>query len=275
MSFVSLSCLGLSRRPGVARAALVASNYLIDMDGVLVRGRTLIEGADAFIQRLRDKEAPFLLLTNNPIYTPRDLAHRLKTIGIEVEAERIFTSAMATASFLKGQRPSNPTAFVIGESGVTEALHEAGFVITDHDPAYVVLGETHSYNFELITKAVRFLADGAHFIATNPDVRGPTERGIEPACGALAALMEKAAGVEPFFVGKPNPLMMRTALNYLSVHSEDTMMIGDNMQTDIIGGIQAGLETTLVLSGVTGRKGYQHYSYQPSQVLDSVAQLEV
>ena len=180
---------------------------------------------------------------------------------------------MATARFLAGQRPKNPTAFVIGESGLTEALHEAGFVITDHEPAYVVLGETHSYNFELITKAVRFLAGGAHFIATNPDVRGPGEQGIEPACGALAALMEKASGVEPFFVGKPNPLMMRTALNHLGVHSEDTMMIGDNMQTDIIGGIQAGLETTLVLSGVTGADGYQHYSYQPSRVIASVAEL--
>jgi NagD protein len=251
----------------------VASNYLIDMDGVLVRGRAMIPGADAFIQRLRAKKAPFLLLTNNPIYTPRDLAHRLETIGIEVEPERIFTSAMATARFLAGQRPKNPTAFVIGESGLTEALHEAGFVITDHEPAYVVLGETHSYNFELITKAVRFLAGGAHFIATNPDVRGPGEQGIEPACGALAALMEKASGVEPFFVGKPNPLMMRTALNHLGVHSEDTIMIGDNMQTDIIGGIQAGLETTLVLSGVTGADGYQHYSYQPSRVIASVAEL--
>jgi len=253
----------------------VASNYLIDMDGVLVRGRALIPGADDFIQRLRAKKAPFLLLTNNPIYTPRDLAHRLETIGIEVEAERIFTSAMATARFLSGQRPKHRTAFVIGESGITEALHEAGFVITDHEPAYVVLGETHSYNFELITKAVRFLADGAHFIATNPDARGPGEKGIEPACGALAALMEKASGVEPFFVGKPNPLMMRTALNYLGVHSEDTMMIGDNMQTDIIGGIQAGLETTLVLSGVTGPDGFRHYSYQPSQVLQSVAELQL
>ncbi len=251
----------------------MASNYLIDMDGVLVRGRAMIPGADAFIQRLRAKKAPFLLLTNNPIYTPRDLAHRLETIGIEVEPERIFTSAMATARFLAGQRPKNPTAFVIGESGLTEALHEAGFVITDHEPAYVVLGETHSYNFELITKAVRFLAGGAHFIATNPDVRGPGEQGIEPACGALAALMEKASGVEPFFVGKPNPLMMRTALNHLGVHSEDTIMIGDNMQTDIIGGIQAGLETTLVLSGVTGADGYQHYSYQPSRVIASVAEL--
>lgn len=253
----------------------MAKNYLIDMDGVLIRGRTMIPGADVFLNRLREKDRRFLLLTNNPIYTPRDLAHRLETLGLQVRADQIFTSAMATARFLASQRPKVATAFVIGESGITEALHEAGFVITDHEPAYVVLGETHSYNFELITKAVRFLAAGAHFIATNPDTSGPTEHGIEPACGALAALMEKASGVEPFFVGKPNPLMMRTALNHLGVHSEDTMMIGDNMKTDIIGGIQAGLATTLVLSGVTQGDEYTRLSYQPTQVVASVAELEV
>ncbi|MGF1510613.1 MAG: HAD-IIA family hydrolase [Myxococcota bacterium] len=251
----------------------VPKNVLIDMDGVLVRGRTLIPGADLFLHRLREEGRKFLLLTNNPIYTPRDLQYRLRTAGLEVEADQIFTSAMATARFLRSQRPTDPTAFVIGESGLTEALHEVGFVITDHEPRYVVLGETQSYNFELITKAVRLVAGGAHFIATNPDTRGPAEQGIEPACGALAALIEKASGVVPFFVGKPNPLMMRTALNYLSVHSEDTVMIGDNMQTDIIGGIQAGLETVLVLSGVTAEDGYQRYSYQPSRVVSSVGEL--
>jgi NagD protein len=253
----------------------VPKSVLIDMDGVLVRGRSLIPGADRFIERLRTEGRKFLLLTNNPLYTPRDLQHRLKTIGLEVGADQIFTSAMATARFLKSQNPTEPTAFVIGESGITEALHGVGFVITDHDPGYVVLGETHSYNFELITKAVRLVAAGAHFIATNPDTRGPSEHGIEPACGALAALIEKASGVSPFFVGKPNPLMMRTALNYLEVHSEETVMIGDNMQTDIIGGIQAGLETVLVLSGVTPEDGYQRYSYQPTRVVPSVADLEL
>jgi NagD protein len=249
-------------------------SFLIDMDGVLVRGRSLIPGADAFLDRLRTTGSKFLLLTNNPIYTPRDLQHRLGTIGLNIEADQVFTSAMATARFLDSQRPKHRTAFVIGESGLTEALHEVGFVITDHEPAYVVLGETHSYNFEMITKATRFVAAGAHFIATNPDASGPAEKGIEPACGALAALVAKASGVDPFFIGKPNPLMMRTALNYLGVHSEETVMVGDNMQTDIIGGVQAGLETILVLSGVT-TSGWERYSYQPTRVVGSVADIEI
>jgi NagD protein len=248
-------------------------NYLIDMDGVLVRGRTAIPGADRFLDRLREVGARFLLLTNNPRYTPRDLQHRLQTVGLQVERDQVFTSAMATAHFLARQNPERKTAFVIGESGLTEALHNSDFVITDHDPAYVVLGETHSYNFEMITKATRLVSDGAHFIATNPDASGPSEGGIEPACGALAALVAKASGVEPFFVGKPNPLMMRTALNYLEVHSEDTVMVGDNMQTDIIGGVQAGLETVLVLSGVT-KEGWQRYAYQPTRVVESVADID-
>jgi len=232
----------------------------------------MIPGADAFLDRLRRAASRFLVLTNNPIYTPGDLRHRLATIGLEVDEGQVFTSAMATARFLASQRPEERTAFVIGESGLTEALHASGFVLTDHDPAYVVLGETHSYNFEMITKASRFVAKGAHFIATNPDASSPSEHGIEPACGALAALVAKATGREPFFVGKPNPLMMRTALNYLGVHSEDTVMVGDNMQTDIIGGVQAGLETILVRSGVT-KDGWERYSYQPTRVVDSVADI--
>lgn len=250
-------------------------SYLIDMDGVLVRGRALIPGADDFLRRLRAAEAKFLVLTNNPLYTPRDLSFRLQTVGLEVEEGQIFTSAMATARFLDSQQPERRTAFIIGESGLTSAMHEVGFVVTDHDPAYVVLGETHNYSFEALTKATRFLADGAHFIATNPDASGPSEKGIEPACGALAALLEKASGKSPFFVGKPNPLMMRTALNYLGVHSEDTVMIGDNMTTDIIGGIQAGLETVLVMSGLSQPGGFDRYSYRPSRIVASVAELEV
>jgi NagD protein len=189
-------------------------NYLIDMDGVLLRGNRIIPGADAFIERLQARSAEYLVLTNNPMYTPGDLAHRMHVIGLGVPAERIFTSAMATARFLQSQR-ANGTAFVIGESGLTEAIHGIGYVITDHEPDYVVLGETHSYVWERITKAVRLVAGGAHFIATNPDPVGPIEGGIAPACGAIAALIERATGKGPFFVGKPNPLMMRTALNYL------------------------------------------------------------
>lgn len=249
-------------------------NYLIDMDGVLVSGRTIIPGADQFIQRLQASGAEFLVLTNNPLYTPGDLAHRFKLIGLDIPSERIFTSAMATARFLHSQRPQ-ATAFVIGESGLTSPIHELGYVITDIEPDYVVLGETHSYNLEQITTAIRLVAGGAHFLATNPDPSGPGEGGIVPACGAMAALIERATGVAPFFVGKPNPLMMRMALNYLDVHSEDTVMVGDRMDTDIIGGVQAGLETILVLTGVTREEDVRRFPYQPTHIAPSVAAIEL
>lgn len=249
-------------------------NYLIDMDGVLVSGRTIIPGADQFIARLQASGAEFLVLTNNPLYTPGDLAHRFRLIGLDIPAERIFTSAMATARFLHSQKAA-ATAFVIGESGLTSAIHTVGYVITDVIPDYVVLGETHSYNLEQITKAIRLVADGAHFIATNPDPSGPGEGGIVPACGAMAALIERATGVAPFFVGKPNPLMMRMALNYLDVHSEDTVMVGDRMDTDIIGGVQAGLETILVLTGVTREEDVRRFPYQPTRIAPSVAAIEL
>jgi NagD protein len=248
-------------------------NYITDMDGVLLSGRTLIPGADRFLERLKARGAEYLVLTNNPLYTPLDLAHRFGTIGLDIPAERIFTSAMATAHFLRSQQP-NGTAFVIGESGLTEAIHSVGYVITDHDPAYVVLGETHSYNLELITKAIRLVVAGAHFIATNPDPSGPSERGLVPACGAMAALVEKASGVSPFFVGKPNPLMMRTAINYLGVHSENTVMVGDRMDTDVIAGVESGMETILVLTGVTRRQDVARYPYQPTRIVNSVADIE-
>jgi NagD protein len=247
-------------------------NYLTDMDGVLVRGRTVIPGAAEFIGRLRDSGAKFLVLTNNPIYTPRDLAHRLRHVGLDVPPENIFTSAMATALFLKSQRDGG-TAFVIGESGLTSAMHDAGYIITDTHPDYVVLGETQTYNFEMITKAIRLVANGARFIATNPDASGPAEAGIVPACGAMAALIEKATGRAPFFVGKPNTVMMRTALNYLGAHSENTVMVGDRMDTDIIAGVQAGMETILVLSGLTRREEVAAFPYQPTHILDSVADI--
>jgi NagD protein len=249
-------------------------NYLIDMDGVLISGRTMIPGADGFIERLKSREIPFLMLTNNPLYTPGDLAHRLKAVGLSVSAGSIFTSAMAAARFLQAQKPGG-TAFVIGESGLTEAVHDVGYVITDIDPDYVVLGETHSYNLGRITKAIRLIVAGARFIATNPDPSGPTEEGIVPACGAMAALIEAASGKSPFYVGKPNPLMMRTALNYLDVHSEDTVMIGDRMDTDIVAGVESGMETILVLSGVTARDDVDRHPYQPTHVVESVAEIEL
>jgi NagD protein len=253
----------------------VKHSYIIDMDGVLVSGQNAIPGAGEFIARLRDGGNAFLVLTNNPIYTAGDLSHRLQNLGIEIRPDRIFTSAVATASFLQSQRGAGGTAFVIGESGLTEALHGIDWVLTDQNPEYVILGETHSYNIDQISHAIRLIVDGAHFIATNPDASGPSEKGIEPACGAMAALIEKASGVSPFFVGKPNPLMMRSALNYLGVHSESAIMVGDRMDTDVVGGIGAGMETILVLSGVTRREDVARYSYKPSRIVDSVAVLEL
>lgn len=250
-----------------------SKNYLIDMDGVLVRGRSLIPGAAEFIERLAEQQAEFLVLTNNPRYTPADLAHRLATLGLQVPQERIFTSAMATARFIQSQKPEG-TAFVLGESGLTSAIHGIGYVITDLEPDYVVLGEG-SFDLEQLTKAIRLVSAGAHFLATNPDPSGPGEGGTVPACGAMAAFIEKASRVSPYFVGKPNPLMMRTALNYLDVHSEDTIVIGDSMATDIKGGVESGMETILVLSGVTQMSDLARFPYQPTRILDSIADIVV
>ena len=255
-----------------AGAMAEPKSYLIDMDGVLVRGAHPIAGAGEFLRRLSARGARHLVLTNNPKYTQADLAYRLSSVGLALEPRCIFTSAMATVSFLKSQK-SNGKVFVIGESGLTDPLHEAGFIITDLEPWYVVLGETNSYNFEMITTAIRLIDKGARFIATNPDPSGPGDGGLVPACGAMAALIEKATGVSPFFVGKPNPLMMRTALNYLGVHSENTVMVGDRMETDMVAGVESGMETVLVLSGVTQREEVDRYPYQPSRIVESVADI--
>lgn len=247
-------------------------NYLIDMDGVLVRGKTIIPGANEFIDRLRKVNAKFLVLTNNSRFTARDLSYNFNMIGLDIHHESIFTSAMATARFVHSQRPEGK-AFVIGESGLTTALHDLGYIITEHNPDYVILGETVTLNQELFTKAIRLVAGGARFIATNPDASGPSEKGIVPGAGALAALIEKATGKNAFFVGKPNPLMMRSAIKYLGVHSENTIMVGDRMDTDIIAGVQSGMETILVLSGITQREDINHYPYLPTYILDSVADI--
>ncbi len=251
-----------------------SKNYLIDMDGVLISGDAIIPGAVKFVKRLNESQGKYLVLTNNPIYTPKDLAHNLNKMGLDIPPELIFTSAMATSQFLQKQRP-NGTAYVIGESGLTSAMHEAGYIITEHDPDYVVLGETSAFSLENLTKGIRLIHDGARFVATNPDPSGPTSMGIVPACGAIAAMIEKATGVSPFFVGKPNPLMVRTALNYLGVHSEETLIVGDRMDTDIIGGVQNGMDSILVLTGVTKPEQIERYSYIPTYVYDSVAEIEV
>ena len=249
-------------------------SYIIDMDGVIVAGHTVIPGAEDFINRLTGRGCKFLILTNNPIYTPADLQHRLQAIGLNIPAKRFYTSAMATAQFLNSQRPKG-TAFVIGESGLTSALHETGYILTEHNPDYVVLGDTTTYSYDKITQAVRLVAAGARFIATNPDVSGPGEGGIVPACGAMAAMIQKATGVKPYFIGKPNPLMMRNALRYLQEHSENAIMIGDRMDTDIIAGIESGMETILVLTGVTKREDVERFPYRPTHIVPSVAEIQM
>jgi NagD protein len=249
-------------------------NYLMDMDGVILRGPTLIPGAAEFVQRLRAREIPFLILTNNSLYTQRDLQVRLSYMGLEVPPQAIFTSALATAQFLNSQRPGG-RAFVIGESGLTTALHDVGYILTDQEPEYVVLGETTAYSFDRITRAIRFVMAGARFIATNPDVMGPGEGGIVPATGAVAALISAATGVKPYYVGKPNPLMMRSALRTLGAHSEYSVMIGDRMDTDIVAGLESGLRTLLVLTGVTSREQVERFPYRPTWIRESIAQVEV
>ena len=227
-------------------------SWLIDMDGVLVREEHPIPGADRFLERLRERGAPFLVLTNNSMYTPRDLAARLRRNGLEVPEEAIWTSALATANLLESQRPGG-SAFVIGEAGLTTALHAVGYTLTDKDPDYVVLGE--------------------RFIATNPDPTGPAPEGPLPATGSVAALISRATGIAPYFVGKPNPLMMRYALNAIGAHSETTAMIGDRMDTDVVAGLEAGMYTVLVLTGSTSRDDVDGYPYRPSRIVESVADL--
>jgi NagD protein len=244
----------------------------MDMDGVLVHEEHAIPGADRFLARLRELGRPFLVLTNNSIYTRRDLAARLRASGLDVPEESIYTSALATASFLQSQRPDG-SAFVVGEAGITTALHEVGYTMTERDPDYVVLGETRIYSFGRITQAIRLIDNGARFIATNPDPSGPSREGLLPATGAVAALISRATGVDPYFVGKPNPLMMRSALNEIDAHSETTAMIGDRMDTDIVAGLEAGLHTVLVLTGATAPEMADRFPYRASRVVDSIGDL--
>lgn len=246
--------------------------WLTDMDGVLVHENKALPGAAELIEQWQASETRFLVLTNNSMYTPRDLSARLSRNGIDVPESQIWTSALATATFLSYQVP-NGSVFVIGEAGLTTALHEAGFVMSDANPDFVVLGETRTYSFEAITRAIRLIKDGARFIATNPDVTGPSAEGVLPATGAVAALITAATKREPYYVGKPNPMMFRSAMNRLGAHSERTGMIGDRMDTDVVAGIEAGLYTILVLSGIADAADIDRYPFRPAAVLDSVQDL--
>jgi NagD protein len=246
--------------------------WLTDMDGVLVHEEQPIPGASDFIAALQASGRRFLVLTNNSIYTPRDLRARLSNSGIDIPEESIWTSALATAQFLHDQRPGG-TAYVIGEAGLTTPLHDIGYVLTERDPEYVVLGETRTYSFEAITRAIRLIEGGSRFIATNPDATGPSTEGSLPATGSVAALISRATGVQPYYVGKPNPLMMRSALNRLDAHSETTVMVGDRMDTDIVSGLEAGMRTVLVLTGSTRATQVERFPYRPTRVVDSIADL--
>jgi NagD protein len=245
--------------------------YLIDMDGVLYRGNELISGADNFIQQLRKRQIPFRLLTNNSQRTRRDMVAKLARMGIEVEDEHVYTSAMATARFLAGQKP-NGTAFVIGEGGLLTALHQNGYAVVDHDPDYVVVGEGRTFSLELIEAAVRMVARGAKLVATNLDPNCPTPDGLRPGCGAMVAMLESATGIRAFSVGKPSPVMMRAARKEMGLATDETAIIGDTMETDILGGVQLGYHTVLVLSGGTAAQDLARYAYRPDVVVASLAE---
>ena len=246
--------------------------YLTDMDGVLHREGDMIPGADEFISRLRDEDIPFMVLTNNSMQTPRDLSAKLTRMGLHIEPERIWTSATATAKFLS-QQVGEASAYVIGEAGLTTALHEMGWILTEADPDFVVLGETRTYSFEALTTACNLIRRGSRFIATNPDLTGPGPNGVIPATGSVAAMITAVTGRAPYYVGKPNPVMMRSALNTLGVHSENTVMIGDRMDTDIKAGMEAGMRTVLVRTGISDDAEIARYPYRPTAIVDSVADL--
>ena len=246
--------------------------YLIDMDGVVYRGSAPIPGAAAFIRFLQETGTPFLFLTNNSAYTPIDVVAKLRTFDMNVAVDDIYTSAVATAEFVHRQKPGG-TAFVIGEGGLLHALHRNGYSIVDDDPDYVVVGEGRTFNMEIVEAAVRMILRGSKLIATNIDPNCPTSQGLRPGCGAIVAMLETATGLKAFSVGKPSPVMMRAARKELGLATAETIMIGDTMETDILGGVSLGYRTCLVLSGGTQREDLNRYAYRPDLVVDSIADL--
>jgi NagD protein len=249
-------------------------SYIVDMDGVIYHGHRLIPGVLEFVERLRRGGHKFLFLTNNSQWTPRDLSHRLGQMGIDVEESAFHTSALATADFLQRQKPGG-TAYVIGGAGLTHALYSVGYTLTEQNPDYVVVGDTRSYDYEKIERAIRLIVGGARFVATNLDLTGPSEQGIQPACGALVAPIELATGRKPYFIGKPNPLIMRTALRKLDAHSAESFMVGDRMDTDILAGTEAGMRTILVLSGVSSRETVEEFPFRPTHIFEDVGHIPV
>ena len=246
--------------------------FICDMDGVIYLGSQLLPGVREFVSWLNENGKQFLFLTNSSERSPKELQQKLQRMGLDIGEEHFYTSALATAAFLKKQAPGC-TAFVIGAPGLLNALYDVGVTMNDVDPDYVIVGETASYNYEVITKAVRLVLNGARLIATNSDLTGPTEFGIAPACRSLVAPIELATGRKAYFMGKPNPLMMRTGLHLLGVHSEEAAMVGDRMDTDMVAGIETGLDTCLVLSGVTSREDIEQFPYRPRLVLNGVGDI--
>lgn len=242
------------------------------MDGVIYHGNRILPGVAEFVQWLIKEDKQFMFLTNNSGKTPKELQLKLANMGLEVDEKHFYTSALATASFISKQSPGC-SAYVIGEPGLYSALYEKGIVINDVNPDYVIMGEVSNYNYETICRAVTLVRNGARLIGTNSDINGPGENGIIPSCRSLISPIEMATGKQAYFVGKPNPLMLRTALNLIGVHSNEAVMIGDRMDTDIIVGIEGGLDTVLVLSGVTDRSGVNMYPYRPRLILDGVGDI--
>jgi len=251
---------------------LSKKGFICDMDGVIYHGNRLLPGVPEFLDWLKANDKNFLFLTNSGALTPKELQQKLKRLGLEVDESHFYTSAQATAQFLSTQAPGC-SAYVVGEHGTLNALYDVGITYNDVDPDYVVVGEPDSYNMDMVTKAIRLVNAGAKLIGTNTDLTGPKEDGIVPACRALLAPIELATGKQAYYVGKPNPLMMRTGLKLLGVHSEDAAIIGDRMDTDIVAGIESGLDTVLVLSGVTTREDLQSFPYRPRLVLDGVGDI--
>lgn len=247
--------------------------FFVDMDGVINKGNSLIPGAAGFVEKLKAGNYKFLFITNNSYFTPDELRDRLAALGIDVGAEHFYTSAMATASFLRYQRKSF-SAYVIGGKGLKKELEAVGVTLTNKNPDYVIVGETEEYDYEKIIEATFLIGEGAKFIATNPDITGPTPRGPVPACGALVAPIEKVTGVKAYFLGKPNPAMMYWARKRLKVHTMNSFMIGDRMDTDIVGGLEAGMTCCLVLSGVTTLEIMNKYPYQPDYIFNSIADID-
>ena len=246
--------------------------FICDMDGVIYHGNKLLPGVPEFVDWLKRKNKRFLFLTNSSERAPRELQEKLGRLGLDVAKEHFYTSALATAAFVAKQAPGC-SAYVIGETGLSNALYDAGITMNDVNPDYVIFGESRSYTYENILRAVKFIQNGAKLIGTNPDQTGPSEQGIVPSTGALISPIEKATGQKAYFVGKPNPLMMRTALQRIGCRREDTVIIGDRMDTDIIAGVESEISTVLVLSGCTSREGVNAFAYRPDQILNGVGEI--